>query len=201
MIESYPLYWPEGWKRTEHWRRERSKFKTGFGAARNFVFDEIRRMGGTKQILSTNVPLRNDGLPRANTPPTDGETGVAVYFTYRKKDMVFACDKYFSVADNIYAIALTIEALRGIERWGASDMLERAFRGFAALPEKASSPWRDVLGFGHDAEITGDALDSKFRQLVQLHHPDKGGDPEKFQSIIEARRVAKQELSLPEVSA
>lgn len=23
MAETYPLYWPEGWKRTESWRRER----------------------------------------------------------------------------------------------------------------------------------------------------------------------------------
>lgn len=199
MIESYPLYWPEGWKRTESWRRERSRFKTGFGAARELVFGEIRRMGGTKQILSTNVPLRNDGLPRANTPATNGETGVAVYFTYRKKDMVFACDKYTSVADNIYAIAKTIEALRGIERWGASDMLERAFRGFAALPEKASSPWRETLGFGPEAAIDSDVLDTRFRELVQQHHPDRGGDPEKFQSVIEARSQARKELLLPEV--
>jgi hypothetical protein len=76
-------------------------------------------MGGTGVILSTNIPLRNDGLPYANSrEPND--PGVAVYFRYQKRDLCFACDAYTSVRENAYAIAKTVEALRGIERWGAS---------------------------------------------------------------------------------
>jgi hypothetical protein len=193
VIEAYPLYWPEGWQRIPEWKREYSKFKTGFGAAREFLFAEIRRMGGSKQILSTNVPLRNDGMPRANMPePRD--RGVAVYFVYQKKSMVFACDKYINVRDNIYAIAKTIEALRGIERWGASDMMERAFKGFAALPERTSQPWRTVLGL-HTDPITGAAVEQRFRELARVHHPDVGGDAEKFREIVQAREDARREIA------
>jgi hypothetical protein len=192
MIEAFPLYWPEGWPRTPDYKREYSKFKTGFGAAREFLFAEIRRMGGSKQVLSTNVPLRNDGMPRANMPePKD--RGVAVYFRYQKKDMVFACDKYINVRDNIYAIAKTIEALRGIERWGASDMMERAFRGFTALPEKASQPWRNVLGLD-GGFVSIEVVESRFRELALKHHPDVGGDSEAFQAIVRAREEARNEL-------
>jgi hypothetical protein len=194
-VESYPLYWPEGWKRTESYMREYSRFKTGFGAAREKLFAELNRMGAQKIVLSSNVPLRNDGMPRANMPEPN-DRGVAVYFTYKKRDMCFACDKFINVRDNIYAIALTIEAIRGIERWGASDMMERAFRGFAALPEKASEPWRDTLGFGHETKITPDDIDSRFRELVLQHHPDHGGSAEQFQKIVEARHQAKKELQL-----
>ena len=67
--------------------------------------------------------------------------------------MTFACDKWDKVKDNINAIANTIAAIRGIERWGASDMMERAFSAFEALPPPMSGlrPWYDLLGARPDA--------------------------------------------------
>lgn len=50
--------------------------------------------------------------------------------------MCFACEKWQDVYGNIYAIGKTIEALRGIERWGTGDMVEQAFTGFVALPPR-----------------------------------------------------------------
>jgi hypothetical protein len=68
-------------------------------------------MGGSGVILSTNIALRNDGLPYANSrEPND--PGVAVYFRYGKREMCFACDAYTTVRENAYAIAKSIEALR-----------------------------------------------------------------------------------------
>jgi len=141
--EAYPLYWPEGWKRTEY--RRGSAFKiAAFGKARDLLLAEIRRMGGSNIVLSTNISLRNDGLPYAGQRnPYD--PGVAVYFLHKKRQMSFACDAYRKVEENAYAIAKTIEALRGIERWGASDMMERAFSGFKALSAATSRAWWDVL--------------------------------------------------------
>jgi hypothetical protein len=189
--EAYPLYWPDGWKRISI--AEHSRFKTGFSAARIHLSSEIQRMGGSSVIISTNVPLRNDGMPRANMPePRDA--GVAVYFKYKKKDMVFACDKYHYTRENIYAIAKTIVALRGIERWGASDMMERAFTGFSAFPTKASSPWREVLNVSENASM--DQVDTSFRALAKEHHPDVGGDENTFRTIIQAREDARKELGV-----
>ena len=157
-------------------------------------------MGGQKPILSTNVPLRNDGLPRANMPnPSD--PGVAVYFNYKKHNLVFGCDKYFRVMDNVYAIAKTIEAMRGIERWGASDMMERAFAGFKALPEKGSQAWREVLEIPAEALVTRQVIEDKFRALVKEHHPDAGLETdkaqreEKFRQLISAREAARLEIA------
>jgi len=198
MAEAFPLYWPESWPRTKY--RVSSAFKTGFGAAREFLFAEIRRMGGSKAILSTNVPLRNDGLPRANMPnPSD--PGVAVYFTYKKHDLVFACDKYHRCMDNVYAIAKTIEAMRGIERWGASDMMERAFTGFKALPEKGSQAWRDVLRIPAEELVTRQVIEDRFRALAKDRHPDMGPPEEReareeqFRQLISAREAARLEVA------
>lgn len=189
-IEAYPLCWPEGWKRTSY--QEHSRFKTGFGAARIYLSAEIARMGGTKVIISSDVPLRNDGMPRASAPePKD--SGVAVYFRYSGKDMVFACDKFHYTRDNIYAIGKTIEALRGIERWGASDMMERAFAGFKALAAATERDWWDVLQVNRGC--SREVIESNFRSLLRNRHPDAGGSHEAMTELNIARTKAFQEVA------
>lgn len=191
-VEAFPLSWPTGWPRRE--RMEASKFSTPFVKARQELFWEIQRMGGRSVVFSSNIPLMRDGMPRANYTPSD--PAVAVYFARKGKDVVFACDKYYSVADNIWAIVKTIEALRGIERWGASEMMDRAFAGFARLPEKAVETWREVLQFKPHDQVSADLVESRFRSLVKTYHPDVGvePDPDKFQLITEARNRARKEL-------
>jgi hypothetical protein len=73
-------------------------------------------------------------------------------------------------------------------------MMERAFRGFTALPEHAGEPWRTVFGFSATEAVTADSLDSKFRQLAHTAHPDKGGTSEQFQRIVNARNDARRAL-------
>jgi hypothetical protein len=186
MREAYPLTWPDGWKRVSY--RTRSRFEvSGFGKARDFLLAEIRRMGGTGVILSTNIPLRNDGLPYANSrEPND--PGVAVYFRYGKREMCFACDAYVTVRENAYAIAKSIEALRGIERWGASDMMERAFRGFAALAATSQEDWWDVLDCRPDAGA--DTINAQYRARARGAHPDAGGSHEAMSRLNQARDSA-----------
>ena len=54
--------------------------------------------------------------------------------TNQQFDYVIACDQFKEVRLNMAAIVLTIKAIRQIERCGTSSLLERAFRGFSALP-------------------------------------------------------------------
>lgn len=189
-VEAFPLAWPEGWKRAR--RREQSRFRTEFTKARDFLFAEIGRMGGSRTVLSTNLPLRRDGLPYANQPnPQD--SGVAVYFRYHEKSMVFACDRFTKVGDNIYAIGLTIEALRGIERWGASDMMERAFSGFKALSSETKKSWSEVLNLtGHSA--TREQIEAQYRILARTRHPDAGGSNQEMAELNQARIDALREI-------
>jgi hypothetical protein len=105
-----------------------------------------------------------------------------------------AIDIYENVADNLAAIAATLEAMRAIERHGGAEILERTFTGFAALPEKASQPWREVLGIGTE-NVTSAQVDTAYRKLLFLHHPDRGGDSNKLQAVVEARKQALQELA------
>lgn len=175
-VEAFPLAWPAGWSRTNEYRRERGAFKTTFAKARDELMAEIARMGGRHPILSSNLQLRRDGLPYAQQQRI-ADPGIAVYFDYKGKQMCFACDRYTTIEGNTRAIQLTIAALRGIERWGASDMMERAFTGFAAL-EGPSSGWRTVLD-PSDPE-------GSYRRLRAQHHPDRGGNPDEFRRVQDA---------------
>lgn len=211
--ERYPLCWPAGWKRiTERVSARFSRRETQYGSPdaqghRNTwksshqlsVADalarlraELRRMGLRDDdfIISTNVELRLDGLPRSDRrEPSD--PGVAVYWEQRSKQQCMATDRYDRVADNMAAIATTLDDLRSIERHGGAEILERAFIGFAQLPSSTDrKPWREVLGFGPEARVTKDELDKRFRKLAEQHHPDKGGNIEEFHRINGAREDA-----------
>ena len=195
MIESYPLYWPEGRKRTKSYDRQRSQFSGTFDKIRKELCAELDRMGATKVVISSNLPLRADGMPRAGVHRLD-DPGIAVYFKHNDKEMCFACDKYVLVWENMRAVAKTIEAIRGIERWGSSDMMERAFRGFTAIPEKSGEYWRDVLEIPPDAKPTAEDIEKAFRSFAHVYHPDKGGTPEEWTRLVLARENARKDLGL-----
>ena len=159
----------------------------------NALQTELDRMGVTKQVLSTNVPRRLDGRPYSNqSQPND--PGAAVYFEFKAKPIVLACDKWLRVEDNVYAIAKHIEAMRGQHRWGVGN-LAQAFRGYSALPapgESDASTWWQVLGVTINA--TEDQVKQAYRILVQKHHPDRGGDPELFLRVQRAMERFESDL-------
>lgn len=194
-IEAYPLCWPPHRPRTEPHRRTWSKFKTSFGKARDQCFREIRTLGGRQPIISTNMPLRQDGIPYANAR-TNGDSGVAVYFTYKGKQMCFACDRWAKIEDNMHAIALTIGALRGVARWGTGDMMEAAFTGFTALPapgQTTARGWREVLEVGPTATL--EQAQHNYRKLSAVRHPDRGGSHDAMSELNWAWSQAQQALA------
>lgn len=66
----------------------------------------------------------------------------ALRWIHRKENQnfpyVIACDQFREVRLNMAAIVGTIQSIRKIERCGTSSLLERAFKGFSALPEYRS---------------------------------------------------------------
>lgn len=196
MIEAYPLCWPVGYARTK--RPQDARFKTTFAIARDCIIEEIKRLGGKSPIISTNIPLKRDGLPYASFRQPE-DAGVAVYFTYQGQQVVFACDKWNRIHDNMQAIRKAIEAIRGLERWGVSDMLKRAFTGFKALSQNVEEnlSWFEILGCSEYADE--EEIKSAYRKAAKKYHPDNSetGSAEKFKRIKTAYDVA---MSLCSVS-
>jgi hypothetical protein len=171
---AYPLYWPERRPRTPPHERRTGHFKTSFAKARDNCLFEIRRLGGTQAMISTNVRLKRDGTPEAVAwgARLNGDNGAAVYFNRKGKDLCFACDRWVHVQDNMHAISLTIQALRGIARWGTGDMMEAAFRGYMALPavgESGASEWHKVLGVAINASTDQARVTQAWEQFQHLN--------------------------------
>lgn len=195
MTEAYPLTWPDGWARTPDFRRtSRSAFNTTFDRARSELMKELRLLGAQNVVISSWLPLRRDGMPYAEQARRRlDDPGVAVYFTFKKRQMVMARDAYTSVHDNLRSIGLGIAHLRGLERHGGGTMMERAFEGFAALPSPDHfDPWA-VLGLRPGA--SKDDIEGKYRSLAMKHHPDQGGDADEFHKLQRARKSALEKAS------
>ncbi len=184
MVTAHPLSWPAGWTRTR--RPERARFGdcTVYSETRS-LYDELGRMRVRERdiILSTNLRLRQDGLPYSNQRRPE-DPGVAVYFKLKGEERVLACDRWDRVEHNIRAITKHIDALRGQERWGVGT-LEQAFAGFTALPEHAGQRtcWQ-VLGI----EPTKDAhaIKAAFRARARICHPDLATGSDEAMSELNA---------------
>lgn len=186
---AYPLYWPEGWSRASSHKVARFGDHS-VAEGRRVVADQVRLFGGRELIISSNLELRLDGNPRSNQKqPVD--RGVAIFFKRSGVDMALACDIYTTVEDNLWAICRTLDALRQIERDGSPSLINRAFKGFAALPDPNSREWWDVLNVARTADNA--TIRSAYLQLVRKYHPDtgdNGGDPVMFNQIQRAYDMA-----------
>lgn len=192
MAYAFPLQWPQGYKRTDSWRRTKSQFKATFENATEAALHELCLMDARNIVITTNVPITKDGYPYAELSRRRiDDPGVAVYFQRKGKSMVLACDRWSSTAENLRAIALSVAAMRGLDRWGVSDMLDRAFTGFTALPAPPKpKPWWEVLGVTPGAR--GDIVRARYRELAVKHHPDRGGDPAMMAAINRAYEEAQK---------
>lgn len=181
----HPLAWPDGWPRTKI--KKSGIYSVPIEKAIRELDAEITRFGGKYPLLSSNVPLTMDGRMRFDREPQD--SGVAVYFELRGKQRVFACDTFYRIKDNVRAIGKTIEALRAIERNGASALLDRSLAAFEALPAKH---WA-VLGI----EPTRDPaiIQAAYKVLAMKIHPDRGGTVQQMAELNAARDDALRSLT------
>lgn len=176
------LDWPDGWPRTDE--PEQSRFDTPRGVAQNTLAHELRLMGAAAIVITYNGGERR--------PPRD--RGVSVYWTDAGgESRSMACDRWKTRSCNMRALGLSIGALRGLERWGASSIVERAFRGFAALPA-GGDDWRTVLKLGA-GPVTVEQVKLRYRELALAAHPDHGGNPHEMQRLTTARAAALKAVS------
>ena len=213
MIPAFPLQWPAGWPRTRTGAAKSGKFGTvkqrhgqvwgsradiTIAEATARVLGELARMGIDHQdvVISTNLALRLDGLPRSGqAAPRDA--GAAVYWqTSKGARRVMAIDQYSKVEDNLAAIAATLDAMRAIERHGGAQILDRAFTGFTALAAPAAArPWREVFGFPAGAHVGIPELRANYRRLASARHPDRVGGSDAAMSELNVA-LAEAELEI-----
>lgn len=178
----YPLSWPLSAVRTPDRKRLDSRFGRKSGGrlrrltvadSRKGLLSELDRFEARLVVISSNIQLRQDGYPMSGRREPD-DPGVAVFFQRGGKNIAIACDQYRRAADNMKALAVTIESLRRIERHGSSNLFEQAFSGFEALPEVREeshwSRWSPTLRVSPDASLAD--CESAYRSMAARLHPD-----------------------------
>lgn len=97
--------------------------------------------------------------------------------------LVFHTDAYSGYADswqsNLRAIALGLEALRAVDRYGITSTSEQ-YAGFLQLTTSQANPDR--------GKQLVDAAGS-LRKALMEHHPDHGGDPRDFADVQAFRQL------------
>jgi hypothetical protein len=180
----YPLKWPEGWDRTPGIGRRSSPYRCTLDRAVKDLLEDLRRWKARDITISSNI---RTGLGVSMTEGMVKDPGVAVYWTHRDgAPRVMACDCWHRLRDNVRSIGLAVEYLRGLERCGASAILDRALKGFAALPE-APSCWK-LLGVPQGSPRA--LISERFRELAATAHPDHGGDSTAFGQLTQAYHEA-----------
>lgn len=194
MTESYPLNWPMGYKRTQREKRKESKFSQTPQTVQDAIRHQVKLLGGTGLIISANAMLRNDGFMYSDQMKDRvADPGVAIYFTFEKKQISMCCDYYLRIWENLYALAVSIEALRTISRHQVSEFLARSFAGFNALPAPyelvRKSIWQ-TLGLPARPDDKS-MVEAAYKVRVKKTHPDtEGGSKEAFQELQEAYEQA-----------
>lgn len=213
--DAYPLKWPAGWPRSQVQRS--AKFHTVQGPtaehawkkkAELSVWDATQRilralaqMGGKDVVISTDIPLRQDGLPMSNRrAPSDN--GAAVYWMLDGESQCMAVDLYDRIADNLAAVAATIDAMRAIERHGGAQILKRAWMGLKALPASTAPVMTTVQAaeqLAKMAQLPGSATSvlasadeaRRIARIATSHwHPDRNrGSQTEFLLVQECKRI------------
>ena len=114
------------------------------------------------------------------------------------------CDSFRDWEANLRAIALTLEHLRAVERYGATTEEQEQYTGWLRLPEasatdEATECAKILIQFASVNSTPAQVLasqslfDSTWREAVRRTHPDANfmPDSEDFRSVINARERIK----------
>ena len=128
----FPLAWPEGQPRAA--ARIKGRFKVGFQSAYDSLVTEAEKLHDAEDrdvVVSTAIPLGKRGLPLVALSDRIGDPGACVYLWRGGRPYALACDTYLDLHHNLRSLAVTLGALRQIQRHGATALMERSLAGFA----------------------------------------------------------------------
>lgn len=147
---------------------------------------ELRHLDAERIVCELGLEwtdFRNDGLPRANAIASSP----AVRFTFESKwgPLRYETAEFSSWRANVRAIALSMEALRKVDRYGVSKHGEQ-YRGWKALPTGTDPA--DAIATREQAEALLDGYGG-LTEAIRATHPDTGGDAAEFRKVIRAREL------------
>lgn len=191
-------------------RPEISRFSASWTSTLVDLRREASYLEAREVVICAEVPssaLRLDGGLRADARPSS--PGVEVFLPETRQGAVrFRSGRYKGSGShgylpgwqaNVRAVALGMEALRAVNRYGIAEDGEQ-YRGWQALPPGTPMPaakltyeqalrimWPTGPAPTKSGAVPDDLVRARWRLLSRQHHPDAGGDPAAFRRLTEAR--------------
>jgi hypothetical protein len=188
-------------------------FRAKWTGTRQMLLDEAEFLGAQVVVIEldlTPADLRQNGEIRANARLRSGR--VRVSLDTRHGPLQYACGRYDGAGwhgvlpwhANARAIALTLQALRAVDRYGAVEGGQQ-YAGFRALPagptpapfasaEEAMRWMRAQADPGGAAVLDAAAA---YRAAARRLHPDTGADPAEWDRLDYARQLLTAAELLP----
>lgn len=194
-------------------QRIRSQFTAPWTRTTWLLDRELEHLNAKQIVCEMAISftdLRNDGKIRAGARPE--HPGVILSFETKHGPLRMACDRFDDWQDNVRAIALGLEALRKIDRYGITQHGEQ-YTGWKALPAGIMMPEHQtsleeaaafLIEYGEvetyngptvDASVLLDGPNAKqiandyYRRAAKRLHPDVNGSVGMFLRLQEAAKV------------
>lgn len=183
------------WDRLPALERRKSSFKQTYLQTLDLLEYEIGRLQGREIRIEagfTLAQLRNDGWPRNGERPA--HPGVVLYFETADGALAFPAAAYAGMQANMHAIALTLECLRAVDRYGVT-LAHEQYRGFLALPapvtygtvDQAAIMLASIAAVPKDYILdSAEAFRNAYRIAAAQLHPDAGGDRNAWEAFQNA---------------
>lgn len=185
-------------------QRRVSSFSARFSDTLKILTREIYNLVDTRaQQDSAEVLIaipagafRLDGRPYANAKAE--HPGIIFSIDSRHGHLSYPCDTFTTWQDNLRAVALALEALRKVDRYGVTKRGEQ-YRGFLAIEStampagfvtaRAAREWLEET-FSPNIQHSAATL---VRVAKRRSHPDMGGDSDTFQRVTLAEAKLREE--------
>lgn len=178
--------------------RKESRFRAAWAISRTgnmstleLLDRELRFLEAENLLLQMAVTpgdIRRDGKIRANATPS--HPGVILTFDSKFGPISYPCDAFWDWRDNVRAIALSLEALRRVDRYGVSKRGEQ-YTGWKRLAARVDGGPHAVLALHarlSEAEVRKDPRRA-YLLASKATHPDRGGEAKDFALVGEAARI------------
>jgi hypothetical protein len=196
--------WPPRQPPTPAYQRVHGQFKAGWQDTMDMLDRELGKLRVRQCIVQLKLKeseIRLDGRPRADATPSD--PSVVISFDSKHGPLLLPCDHFRSWQNNVRAIAYHLQRLRESALYGVGQHGEQ-YRGWKALPDQSQlTPAMNVeqaaTFIGEQvivvpSSVIGDVeyYRRAYRAAAGKLHPDRGGDPAKWNQLQEAKRVLDQ---------
>lgn len=203
------------WPGKENQDLKVSPFRCGYSDTLKLLKFELEKSGAIDSSLVIEMwvtpgMIRKDGQLRADAKVD--KPGVILAFTrktnrrwdagrqtyvYTPQQVQYPCDAFSTWKDNLRAIALSLEALRKVERYGVfkyDDIVSRlalpSAEGSVSTRESAAAFIATHSGVAMKEILFSDtARSTAYRRAAQKLHPDNGGSQDEFVKLTEANKI------------